>query len=755
MSISAAELVRQTDDRLRDHLHIDAGLSAASAVLADETLSLRDRVAESQRLLIERWQALEEAGQDVGRLSRDLEHLSQALPFLPEAWPEQRDALRRAISETPDDWEKGWLCYWFTAASRYRIEALNRLHSDVPLPATASPLVKRMPAVTKALADGDWHQCHQVLELGLDKVKDRRASEDLNLLITRLALKNQVFDQADAVIDRNDPKQCSAPWLALRARSAELRGDSKVSASLLRQARDTDPRDLDVCLASVILTYGRQDLEVTLLDARAAVGSLPSLADVDGDVGRLVQVPAELWIAVADRAHDEGHDLAAAGYLARAAKREKAARLRKDVMAAIEERRSDIVTPPAEKRQALITAGEWRSDADQLDRARLDYEAAAAGKPAGAAEARIQASAQLHLADLVAVLAQERPYLDMTGELEAALAQLTAARERADEWWSHLTESELRVQLSMSPGTDPRTQRWLALHAAARAVSLRPLSAAAWLTLARAAHATELYWVSSTAAERAAGLTEAEEAVRFSILALVHIGRYAEARHRLGDARDPWSQCMRGYIATELGDPGEAIEHFGTVSIGPTWTWAWHAYVSAQVIAGDLVTAQATALKFLEASAGQTSDREALSIAAFTARVQGRLDDARKLAQRLRDTAPAGDIESLRVMGETLVLAGQEEGWDMLAQALRESQQPTAVYQWQHRDRPMLQALAKGVGVKADFSRLAPVVDSILDRGGDVDPVAEIRRAALALEAPAVAAEAAQLIESVLQAGRS
>jgi tetratricopeptide (TPR) repeat protein len=752
MSNSAAELVRQADDRLRRQLCIDAGLDAASALLADEALSLHGRVADAQGLLTDRRKAVEEAGRDISRLSRDLEHLSQALPFLPEGWPEQRDALRRTIRDTPDDGEKGWLRYWFTAASRYRIEALNRLHADVPLPVTASPLIKRMATATRALTDGDWHRCHQVLELGLDMIEDRRTSEDLNLLITRLALKSQLFDQADAVIDRNDPGQCSAPWLALRARSAEFRGDSKASAWLLRQARDTDPRDLDVCLASIILTHGRQDPEATIQEAHAAVGALPSLTDVNGDIGRLVQVPAELWIAVADRAHDEGDDLAAADYLNQAAKREKAARLRKDIMATIEERMSEIVTLPTEKRRALITAGEWRSDADQLERARIDYEAAAAGEPADAT----QASAQLHLADLVAVLAQERPYLDMTDEIETALAQLPAARERADEWWSHLTESELRVQLSRAPGRDPRAQRWLAVRATARAVLLRPLSAEAWLTLARTAQTAGLYWVSTTAAERALGLAETEDTARFSIVALVGVGRYGEARRRLGDARDPWSQCMRGCIATELGDPKKAIAYFGTVSIEPRWAWAWYAYVSAQVVAGDLAAAQATALKFLEASAELVSNRDALSMAAFTARVQGRLGDARKLADRLRDTSPADDVESLRVMGETLVLDGQPKGWDLIAQALRQSREPTAVQQWQRRDQPVLQKLAKQAGVKADFSRLAPVLDDIRGRETDADPVTEIRRAAQAPGSPAVAAEAAQLIESVLQIdGRS
>ena len=778
---SIAEMIRQADEELSMQVNVAAGLAvAAAAEHLDEARSLHDAAVAARRALAERGRALDTAQLRIRQLDNAIAHLSRVLPFLEEGWAEQRDRLERAISRDAQDGLASWLNYWFAAAGSRRIDALRRLQSDVALPAAAATVAERMSVATRGLDERDWQLCREVLEIGSDgaqvgprQIPDWKAPgdqrpglavrEELRLMAARLALHNAMADYADVMLAAADQGQSTAPRLALRSRAARLRGADGEAEALLRQARDLDPRDLDVTVETIAQARRRGEPDTALDHARSAVGSLLSLHDIDGDIARLVDPPAELWIAVAERASDEGDHRGARRFLGRAA--EIAPRDDDEIAATIAEKRAEIASSSAERLRALVSAGERRISLGQLERARRNYEAADSAVPADAGDADdalVRASARLRWADAVSAAAQQRPYRDVADELATALEHLLATQGRVDvsgaESWSYLTESDLRLRLSKAPGAGDRyVQEWAALLAAARAVSLNPGWARPWLTLAGAAATRSLYRVAEAAAQRAHEI-EADDTTRAGyVQALVNVGRYEDALGLLGDASDTWSRCTRGRIAVRLGEPNEAVGHFAGVTIDPAWFWAWYSYICALIISGDLASARVKSQAFMSAAADREGERAWLYAAAFDARVHGQLDEALEFADRLSEAAGPGDgdVTALRARGETLVLGQDEAGWTAVADALATDPLPTAVGTWNRQERPVLAALAADRGVELTFAHLdLAAVTRARAREHDDDPFMELRRAAAAAAgtAPAGAARAARLTEAALRA---
>src|ERR1035437_4883816 len=434
---STAQISRRAEERRRTQLNVAAGLAmAAAAERLDEAPSPHDATVVARRVLAERRRALDTAQLRVRQLDNTVVHLSRVMPFLEEGWAEQRDTLKHAISDNAQDGLASWLNYWFAAASFRRADALLRLQSDVALPPAASIVANRMSVATRALADDDWQFCHGVLEIGVDGVQvgprqvpdcripgdrgpDDSVREYLRLLAARLALHNRLPDQADAMLGANSQDQSTAPRLALRARSARLRGAGSEAESLLKQARDLDPRDLDVTVASIAQARQRGELDTALDNARSAVETLLSLSDVDSDIGRLVDAPAELWITIAERAWDEGDRDAAQRFLDHASKTAQWNDDRSEEHTS--ELQADIAASPVERRRALISAGERRTDIGQMERARRDYEAAASGTPTDGEDAHVQASDQLRGDDVVSEPVKlnetSRAWITLTGLL--------------------------------------------------------------------------------------------------------------------------------------------------------------------------------------------------------------------------------------------------------------------------------------------------------------------------------------------------
>jgi hypothetical protein len=773
---SIGDMIRQADEQLRAQVDVAAGLASASATeRLDEAPSLLDAAAAARRALAERRRALETAQLRVRQLDKAIEHLSRVAPFLTEGWADQRAVIAEAMGRDTEEGLASWLNYWFAAASSRRIDALLRLQSDVALPAAAAIVAERMSVAARALAAKDWSLCRAVLEIGSHgvpvgarEVPDRTAQddrestspvrEDLRLLSARLALHHRLADAAGALLDAADQDQPTAPRLALRSRSARLRGADREADALLRQARDLDPRDLDVTTESIAQARRRRELGTALDHARSAIGSLLSLRDIDADLARLVDPPAELWIAVAERAGDEGDRDGARRFLHLAA--EVAPRDDDEIAATIAEQRADLASSPAERRRALLSCGERRIGLGQLERARRDYQAAVSVRPADRPDeddARVRAWAQLRWADVVSADAQQRPYRDVADELSRALDELLAAQPQVDvsgvESWSYLTESDLRLQLSKAPHRYDRDEhQWAALRAAARAVALNPGWARPWLTLAGAAAGCDLYRVAEAAARRAHEI-EADDTTRAGyVQALVNVGRYEDAQALLGNAADAWSQCIRGLVATRRGHPDEAVGHFAAATIDPAWFWAWPSYICALILSGDLASARLKSRAFLNAAADREGERAWLSAASCDARVHGQLDAALDLADRLGEAAGPYDPAALRALGQTLVLRQDRTGWALLARALATDPLPTAGQTWDQQEGPVLTALAADQGVTLTPADLDLARRRLLARPHPSDPLTELRWAAAAPAVPDVAAGAARLTEAALRA---
>ena len=447
-------------------------------------------------------------------------------------------------------------------------------------------------------------------------------------------------------------------------------------------------------------------------------------------MGRLVGPPPEIWVALAERARDDDEHDAARRLLDRAV----AAAMRDDyvMIAAAEEIHAAVAASDAEQRRAFLLAGYWSARAGRLDRARQNYEAAAGdGIPADPAGRQIQAVARLRLADVIAVTARQQPRHVVADELQHALDLVEQARPIAGwigaESWSYLTEADLRIQRSRVPGLDSEErckQEWGALLAAAQAVSDQPGWATAWLGLAEAAMTRDLYLVARAAAARAYRIEQTEATRAGYVRALINTGpdSYREALELLGDADDPWRRCVRGQIALRQGNAAEAVRHFTGLRIDPMWLWVWNAYIRALVIMGDAAAARLRSAELMRAGTDRVGERSWLAAAAFSARLNGKLDTALTLAEDLSQATRPGDFRVLYARGEALVLAGDQAGWDVLARAVDADPRPAAGDVWEHEEFPVFQALAVAQGITLRPRALAP-------RPRASDPLTELRQA--------------------------
>ncbi|GEM_PF-6362244 len=789
-----ADLIRQADERIRVQVNVAAGLAEAAAEARVDTAQGPDEALKAARkALAERKHALDAAQRGVWQLDSAIAHLFQVLPFLADNWERERARLQLAIAANPLDGLADWLNYWFAAASSRRLDALRRLQSGVALPSDFDDITSRLSTVLSALAADDWLPCRDILLTGAAGVRvgsreipdrpgtagrepDQSVRENLRLLAARLALRNGLPGQAEDMLPVDGQQtgvraeQRLAARLALRSRAARLGGRSTEAESLLGQARDLDPRDLDVTVESIAQERQRGDLDGAMDDARAAVEALLSLSDIEGDIGPLLNPAAELWLALAERARDEGDREQARGILDRAAA--AAARGDHEIAAGVEELRATVAQSAVDGRRAALFAGQLRTTAGELERARRDYEAAAGGDPpADAEEARVQVAAQLCLADVIVALSRQRPSREVEKELDGTLSRLLETQRQADlsgtEFWSYLTESDLRSQLSRVPGrADRHFQEWAALLAAARAVALQPDRVRSWLTLADAAMTRDLYRVAETAAEHALEMRQDDVTRAGYARALINTGRYAEARDQLGPAGaargpgDAWRQCARGLIALRLGKADEAVRHFRGTRIDPAWIWAWHSFICALVIMGDLPFARQTSEELMRVISDRRGERSWLVAAAFDARLRGQLDVAGTHVDLLSRMTGPDDVKVLRETAQTRILSGdqkdQKEGWDLLARALCADPRPARVDVWEREDGPVLAALAAEQGRELEVpAEIAWLLSHLSDQPHPGNPVAELHRAAMAAAVAGSlpqAAQAARLTEAVLRA---
>ena len=755
-----SEAILRADAQLQARLSVDVGLAqiVEQAEQAGQSGGPGGAATAARRLLVERLRALDETQSQIRRLADALAHFAKVLPFSADGWPEQRARFASLATGPPDQALVDWLDYWFVAASRRRLDALDRLHAEAPLPPGAELLRERADTAARALREPNARLAAPMLTLGCRglvlggrRIPDDGTRQDLALLRARLALGEILVDEAAAVLPEDTH---SAAALALRARRARMAGDPDAD-SLLSEAQSADPRDLDVTVELIHRARQRGEFEIALEAAREAVDALQSLADVDAELGRLVHEPAELWLAVADRARRQGDDTAAIRFLDRAS--EVAAWGDGEVAAVIDEARAGLLADSEERRRALVDAGAQRVQLGHLELAKQDFEAAAAGEPADAQDSRLHASALLRWADVVATLADRRPFRLVADEVSSALDALLDAQRHVDaagaESWSYMTEADLRLQLARPVGADRAEHQWAAVRASARCVALAPTAAPRWRNLADSAWSLGLFRVAEAAAAQAYALEPDESYRAEHVRALMNLGEYRAGLERLGDADDPWSECVRGYGVLRLGDPRQAIRYLAGVTIDPTWDWAWASYVTALALDGQLPRAREESRTFLRAVSDRAGERDALRATALDARIQGRPAEAIGPARQLHE-ASKGE-EGWGALGSALVLTGDATGWKVMADGLARSVDPTELTEWETLTRPLLELLAADLGLPPlGFDALDPVLDAFRARLAEgIDVRAELRNAAALPSAPAGASAVADLVAAVLAVG--
>ena len=758
---SLAEAIRQAGERMRTELGVDADLQDVTRRVGDMQ-TLAEAVSTARQLLGLRRRALEKAQSTVAQLSDTVIHLARVLPFTEEGWPERRAALLAQLDAGLPKAVAAWLDHWFTAAGDRRLDALARLREDVVLPAGAALVHDRALAAEVGLNQGMWVLASPMLRVGVSgldlagrRVPDIGTSERLRLLLARLALSEQLLDEANGLLETGDDADGTAARLALRARLARARGETADADALREQAQELDPRDLDVTVELVHRARQENELHSALDAARVAVDALLSLADVEVDFGRLITPPAELWVAAAERSVREGDKSGAAHLLDQALAWMDWTD--HELGAVIYEARAELAATDHDRRRALVTAGEHRLNAYQMERAQLDFEAASTGEVTDPDEVRDLESARLRWADTVCVLAWPRPVSAVHAELEKALYTVLTAQTRIDvstsESWSYQTETLLRHQLARNFGPERPHHLWAALLAAARAAALDPAQSFRWLTVAEAALELNMFRVGETAARRAYQLQRNENTLAGHVQALVNVGSYDAALERPADADDAWSQCVRGYALLRMGDCAGSIQLFENAVIDPAWVWAWTTYVSALVIREDFERARRESKSYSRALTTNSGDRYTLLAALFDARIHGDFALSLQLSQEFRSLAGDRDDEANDEVGQALVLTGDSSGWEFIADSISRSPTRNKLAGWEQVTRPVLQALVAAHGLAPlDFSILEPTLSTVrqgLDHSAT--PVAELRNAEDQAGDIPVAAYAAVLTEAVLE----
>ncbi|RZU75499.1 hypothetical protein EV384_4043 [Micromonospora kangleipakensis] len=764
---SVADLIRQTAERLRRESEIDAALDNVIQA-AQAQVDLTEAATTARRLLRDRLQALEDARAELWELTKKLGHLRAILPHREEGWPEERAKLRSLLETDPAAGVAAWLQYWYGAVGAYRLDALRWLVRDVPLPAGAELLTERLEVASSALERRDWQLAAPILAVGAAglRVKHRdvlasRTQTHLQLLLARIALSTGRLDEAAELLPKAEDGDAVAGFLALRARLHRLVGDKEEAGSLLTRAQDFDQGDLDVVVELVQQAREGSQFDAALEVAKVGVAALPSLLDIDSDLGRLLAPPAELWIAVADRGLREAMpDLAVRAL-------EEAERLatweEHELRAAIAERQAEVAISRIDGLSRLLRAGDHRLAAGDVERARNNFEKAvgidlegASGEEGSDEERRLESSAAMRLADAVSVSSALKPLRLVRSEVDDALQRMTEARAFDDlaisEAWSYLTEADLRLNLARSAEAEGIDQIWRALLAATRAVALAPAQPQRWGTLAEAARALRCDHMAEVFARHMREL-DPEAGAPYHIPALANTGRIEEAMQLLGGATDPWSECVRGYLLLRQGNPGETVHLLRAVTIDPAWGWALHALLTALLLENRYEEAVAEGEVAMAGIVDRIDEHNFLDTLAQLEQFRGRFERAAELGERLLELGPdLGGGDEASSLGQTLLLRGERDaGLKLLGQGLS-SYRAGPLADWVRVERPRLEALARCHRVDlGDLKSLEPIVTKRrMELQKLTDPFVELASAPAALADPSVVAHARKLASALL-----
>jgi hypothetical protein len=731
------DLVRRTAEHLRAERGIDAGLDKV-AEDAEAATDLEVEATSVRRALRKRAAALEEAQAELLNLTRQVAHLKSILPFKEECWPNRLNRLRKLAADDTTGALKAWLQYWFEAIGSYRLDASGRLVREAPLPEGCGLISERAMVAAVGLERRDWDLVAPMLsagadgiQVGSDTVPTPEVRTTLQRLLARLALAAGRLDDADRLLRGGRAGEGTAASLALQARQQRLAGDMDRARSLALQAQSANPGDLDVVAELVCQGRKTTEIEAVLEIARVGIDALPSLLDVDSDLGRLLEPPAELWIALSDRARREAMPDLVMGALDAA--EGLAGWDDYGLRAAITERRAEAATSITERVRAWRDAGDQRQAANDLKRARVNFNRAAEVSPEDV-DPQLWASAVFRYADTVAVLDAPQPLRLVRDEVADALQRLLDAQAidgmAAAESWSYLTEVELRANLARGADLEASDQAWRAFLAAARAVALYPDEARRWSTLASAAQLLTCYRTAEAAARHAWERGGAAEVPAY-IQALANMGRLDQAI-KLIDATDPWSECVRAYILLRLGKYEDVIRLLRAVTVDPSWTWAQQTLITALVLTERFGEAEAEAAGFASIISERIDEANSLFTMAFYEQVQGRLDRAVELAESaLAAEQGFGEGDAATLLGESLLLRGDREGGLRLLGQAVSSYSNRMLEDWSRVERPTLEALARRQGAEpGDLKALEAMLDRRHEEIAAIsDPLAELAQA--------------------------
>jgi hypothetical protein len=754
---AAADLVRQADERLGKHLGIAAILKDVTEA-AEAASDPGEAARAARRLLPDRMHALSDAVTELERLTKALKHLQKFLPYTAEGWPRERDRLLAVMSSDPLDGVAAWLQYWWRAAGYWHLDALGWLAQEVPLPDGARMLAERGMTAAAGLRAGNLHLAAPMLSPAAARIRvggseipsSESVRQAVRLLLARLALKSGDLTAAQTILESAQDLERRAAVLALQAQLSRLAGDTAQARSQLASAQDADPGDLDV-VAELIRQAGEgTHPEVVLEVARVGVDALTSLLDLDSALGRLLEPPPELWIAIADRASREGN----AELARRALDAAESLASSLELLAVIAERRADVAEGPAARLSSLLLAGDRRLNSGNLELARVDYQQAFTESGDGnGAVARVHGQAAARYADCVAALTVLQPLHLIRETASDALRQLLAAQQVDDlavaESWGYMVEVRLRLNLARSAEPGRVDQLWRAFIAAARAVALVPVETQRWDVLADAARELYCFGVAETAtaqAQRLAG--EADPTSQLNTL--IDSGRYEEALQLLGTATDSWSECVRGHVLLRQGKAAEAERLLRAVTIDPLWTFAQNTFMSALLLTGHAEEAAEKAQALAAEITDRTDEQDIVELAAELALITGDFGLAHHYASQMLETEQATGLSrglGAIGLGQVLLLKGDRDaGLTLLADGLGRVRRLSSLDYWTQVDGPQLEAIGRRHGIDLDgLDTLDPIVAERRRQLAErPDPLTELADAsAAAADQPTAAAAVA------------
>lgn len=726
-SNSLSDTLDRVESHLRDDHHVDVGLSALRAAIDTGRLD-HDALVHLEEELAHRRDATEAAREHLERLLGSAKEYDTILRFTSEGWAWRRSQLVQELEHDRQAGLASWLNDWYCAAAGMRMDALERLN-ELELPAGAALLCERARIAYSALRERNWYVAEPFLRAGADglridgrEVPDEATRRELTVMLARLAVLAAPPDEMAVYLDRLDSSASGAMYEALRARAAR-RLDESTADDHARAAREASPTDLDAAIESLPDIRAAGTLTSALDMAGAAVDGIPSLLDIDAALSRLlVEIPAEIWLAVAQRAaREENEDLVRDALdAADDAVDGEDYSLRATIA---EERIAALAKAPLEERvDALLAAGNMRLWANEAQLGRDHYEHALALQPANG-------TAMLGVVSCLHSLSAREPASVRLTLLERALdilARVADDSAEADRAWRLDLEASVHTALADSSRSQSDAHRWEAFLAVARYAAGAPDNAYGWSRLVDTATELDLFNAALAFGQRAAEL-DGDTADDALAQALCNAGRFDECLSALADKAGAWRDAVRAYTLAATGHAKEALSTLEETDIDPAWKWAREVQILLRILSEDRAAAASEASELLRSVEGPLEEAADRPSAILSLVVVGRIDDALRLGGEEDADERGSDFNT----GAAFVLAGAaDEGLRRLRTAASRANSRDAAY-WQNLQLPAFKRLAQDL--HADPSALKTVRQWLTERLRTLeaieDPLDELSKA--------------------------